>query len=95
MKLSPQEAGKVATLARLRLPEDTLERFAAQIGDILTYMETLNACDTASVEPLYGPVEHGTPLREDQARKTCTRQDILANAPESDGRFFIVPRIVG
>ena len=94
MKLSPHEAGKVATLARLRLSEDTLERFAAQMGDILTYMETLNACDTQGVEPLYGPVEHGTPLRMDVAVKTCTRQDVLANAPESDGQFFIVPKIV-
>lgn len=94
MKLSPEEAAKVARLARLRLPEQTLERFAAQMGDILSYMETLNALDTAGVEPLYGPVEHDAPLREDVAARTCTRDQILAGAPETDGRFFVVPKIV-
>ena len=94
MKLSPQEAAKVASLARLRLPEETLENFAAQLGDILDYMDTLNACDTRDVEPLYSPVEHDAPMRDDVAEKTFTRDQVLANAPESDGRFFIVPKIV-
>jgi aspartyl-tRNA(Asn)/glutamyl-tRNA(Gln) amidotransferase subunit C len=94
MKLSPQEAATVARLARLRLPEETLGRFAAQMGDILSYMETLNALDTRDVEPLYGPVEHEAPLRPDVAVKTCTRDEVLQNAPETDGRFFIVPKIV-
>lgn len=94
MKLSPEEAAKVAALARLRLSGDTLERFAAQMGDILDYMDTLNACPTDGVEPLYSPVEHDTPYRADEAVKTCTREEILRNAPETDGRFFVVPRIV-
>jgi aspartyl-tRNA(Asn)/glutamyl-tRNA(Gln) amidotransferase subunit C len=94
MAITPQEAAKVARLARLRLPEETLVKFAGQLGDILTYMETLESCDTAGVAPLYGPVEHAAPLRRDEAAKTCSREDILANAPETDGRFFIVPKIV-
>ena len=94
MEISPQEAAKVARLARLRLPEDTLTRFAHQLGDILSYINTLESCDTQGVEPLYGPVEHQTPLRPDVAAKTCTREEILANAPETDGQFFIVPKII-
>lgn len=94
MKFTPEQAAKVATLARLRLPEDKLERLAAQMGDILTYMDTLAACDTTGVEPLYSPVEHSTPLRMDVAVKNIDRADILAQAPESDGRFFVVPKIV-
>jgi aspartyl-tRNA(Asn)/glutamyl-tRNA(Gln) amidotransferase subunit C len=94
MEITPQEAAKVARLARLRLPEDRLARFAAQMGDILSYMETLESCDTKGVEPLYGPVEHEAPLRPDVTAKTCSREEILANAPETDGRFFIVPKIV-
>ena len=94
MKFTPEQAAKVAALARLRLPEDKLERLASQMGDILSYMDTLGACDTQGVEPLYSPVEHDTPLRLDEALKTCQRSDVLAQAPESDGRFFIVPKIV-
>ncbi|MFZ5426948.1 MAG: Asp-tRNA(Asn)/Glu-tRNA(Gln) amidotransferase subunit GatC [Thermodesulfobacteriota bacterium] len=94
MTFTPEQAAKVAALARLKLPEEKLERLAAQMGDILSYMDTLAACDTSGVEPLYSPVEHGTPLRPDVAVKNFQRADILAQAPESDGRFFVVPKIV-
>ncbi|MEA5088673.1 Asp-tRNA(Asn)/Glu-tRNA(Gln) amidotransferase subunit GatC, partial [Solidesulfovibrio sp.] len=46
------------------------------------------------VEPLYSPVLHETPLREDKAAKAFSRDNILANAPATDGQFFIVPKIV-
>jgi aspartyl-tRNA(Asn)/glutamyl-tRNA(Gln) amidotransferase subunit C len=94
MDVSPELAAKVATLARLRLDADKLERFAGQMHDILNYMETLAAVDTTGVEPLYGPVAHASPTRPDEAARTCTRDEVLRNAPESDGRFFIVPKIV-
>jgi len=93
-KLSAQDIVKIATLARLRLDQDTLERVAGQCNDILGYMDTLAEVDTANVEPLYRPVEHGAVYREDVVVKHCRRDEVLANAPETDGVFFIVPKIV-
>lgn len=93
----------VATLARLDLtqglsPEEaeaTLHRFASQFKDIVALMDTLSEVDTEGVDPLYWPLAvPSAPPREDVARKTCSRQEVLANAPDQDGRFFIVPRIV-
>lgn len=94
MPIRPEEVTKVAKLARLRLDDDALEDFAVQMDGILAYMETLGAVDTSGVEPLYSPVLHETPLREDVAQKTYSRERILANAPVTDGQFFIVPKIV-
>ena len=94
MPISSEDAAKVAKLARLRLDDDKLERFAGQMDGILAYMDTLAECDTSGVEPLYSPVEHDAPLREDVAVKRFARADILAQAPESDGSFFVVPKIV-
>lgn len=94
MKISPEQVAKVAHLARLDLPQDKLELFAGQLGDILGHMDKLGELDTASVEPMYSPVEHTTVLRADEARKEHGRDEVLANAPRQDGRFFIVPRIV-
>jgi aspartyl-tRNA(Asn)/glutamyl-tRNA(Gln) amidotransferase subunit C len=94
MKISPEEVAKVASLSRLDLPEDKLELFAGQLGDILAYMDKLGELDTDDVEPLYSPVKHTTVLRPDEVRKDYKREEILANAPEQDGQFFIVPRIV-
>jgi len=94
MKISPEEVARVARLSRLELPEEKLELFAGQLGDILDYMDKLGELDTGSVEPLYSPVEQTTVLRKDEACKEFRREDILSNAPEQDGQFFIVPRIV-
>jgi aspartyl-tRNA(Asn)/glutamyl-tRNA(Gln) amidotransferase subunit C len=57
-------------------------------------MDKLGELDTDAVEPLYSPVKHTTVLRRDEVRKDYRREEILANAPEQDGQFFIVPRIV-
>jgi len=94
MKISPEEVAKVAMLSRLDLPQEKLELFAGQLGDILDYMDKLGELDTDNVEPMYSPVTHTTVLRKDEMKKDYSREEVLSNAPEQDGQFFIVPRIV-
>jgi len=94
MKISPEEVAKVAKLARLDLTPEKIDLYAGQLDGILGYMDKLSELDTSAVEPMYTPVTHTSVLRPDVARKICTREDILKNAPETDGAFFIVPRIV-
>jgi len=94
MKISPEDVAKIANLSRLDLPQEKLEMFAGQLGDILEYMDKLGELDTDEVEPMYSPVEHTTVLRKDEARKDYKRDEVLSNAPKQDGQFFIVPRIV-
>ncbi|HKK32297.1 MAG TPA: Asp-tRNA(Asn)/Glu-tRNA(Gln) amidotransferase subunit GatC [Desulfomicrobiaceae bacterium] len=94
MRITPEEVARIADLARLDMDAEQSLRLAAQMDDILGYMEKLGELDTADVPPMYTPVEHTTPLREDTVRSECTREQILANAPEEDGKYFIVPRIV-
>ncbi len=94
MKISPEEVAKVAMLSRLDLPQEKLELFAGQLGDILDYMDKLGELNTDDVEPMYSPVSHTTVLRKDEVRKDYSREEVLSNAPEQDGSFFIVPRIV-
>lgn len=94
MKISPEEVAKVAKLARLDLSDEKIELFTGQLDDILNYMDKLNELDTAEVDPMFSPVEHTTRLRADEARKDYSRDEVLSNAPEQDGQFFIVPRIV-
>ena len=94
MKINQDEVAKVAALARLRLDQDKLTLFAGQLDDILNYMETLSQVDTSKTEPLYTPVEHTSRMREDKVKTDYAREDILANAPEDNGIFFIVPKII-
>lgn len=94
MKVSPEEVAKIATLARLRIGDDKLEAFAGQFNDILDYMDLLGQADTEGVEPLYSPVDPTPRMRKDEAKSEYTRDELLAGAPESDGSYFVVPKIV-
>ena len=95
MSISTDEVEKVAGLARLNLEPEKVEQLAAQFNDILGYMQKLNELDTSGVEPLYSPVTHETVYRDDEVRMEYSREELLGNAPETDGSYFIVPRIVG
>ncbi len=94
MKISPEEVAKVAKLARLDLSEAKIGQYAEQLDGILGYMDKLSELDTQSVEPMYTPVDQVSVMRDDVVKKDYAREDILKNAPETDGAFFIVPRIV-
>lgn len=83
----------LAQLARLALSPEELNQFGKQSDDILNYMDILSEVDTTDVEPMYSPLEQVV-SRSDQAIQKGLHNEVLANAPESDGHFFIVPRIV-
>ncbi|HCF05494.1 MAG: gatC [Desulfomicrobiaceae bacterium] len=94
MRLTAADAKSIAALARLAITEEDAAHLALQMGKILDYMDTLNQVDTTDVEPLYSPVEHVSVLRDDCACATSSREAILANAPASDGVYFLVPRVI-
>lgn len=94
MKINPEKALAIATLAKLDITPEKAAMLASQMNDILNYMDTLNALDTSNVVPMYTPLDQPGPLREDVVRNDVTRAQVLENAPETDGEYFIVPRIV-
>lgn len=93
-KISRDDVLHMAGLARLVVDGDDVERFSTQLSAIVEYMDVLNKVDTTGVEPMYSPVEHEIGYREDVAVHVRTREQILANAPEKNEDYFIVPRIV-
>ncbi|MDR3073714.1 MAG: Asp-tRNA(Asn)/Glu-tRNA(Gln) amidotransferase subunit GatC [Deltaproteobacteria bacterium] len=104
MQNSMKTVQAVANLARLDLavdlpPEEAekaLARFSGQFDTIVALMDTLAEVDTQGVEPLYWPLGAAvSPLREDTAERRNAREELLGNAPDQDGRFFVVPRIIG
>lgn len=92
--ISLEEVAHMATLSRLSVSEEEQTLFARQMGDILAYMDVLARVDTNDVEPLYSPAQHPGPLRDDVSARRRERSEVLSNAPEADGEYFIVPRIV-
>ena len=94
MSITIQEVEHIAKLAKLSLSEDEKTAYTKQLSEILDYVEQLNELDTEKIEPLSHVMDVTNAFREDAPRKCLAQEDALVNAPESDGKFFIVPKVI-
>ncbi|MCH2213325.1 MAG: Asp-tRNA(Asn)/Glu-tRNA(Gln) amidotransferase subunit GatC [Fuerstiella sp.] len=88
------EVLKVASLARLSLTDQEISRFGRQLTEILSYVETLEELDLEKTDPMPHAVDASNVFREDIQSDSLSSKAALANAPHTDGRFFIVPQIL-
>ena len=93
--LSRADVEHVAYLARLGLTTDELARLEGQLNHILDQYAKLAELDTDAIPPTAQTIELENILREDVARPSMPPEDVLANAPQRDGDFFVVPAILG
>jgi aspartyl-tRNA(Asn)/glutamyl-tRNA(Gln) amidotransferase subunit C len=93
-KITADDVRKVAQLARLELPEDTISTYTGQLERILDYVDQLQAVDTDGVPPTTRAVEVINATREDRVVATEVREDLLDQAPQREGDFFRVPKIL-
>ncbi len=94
MAVSKEEVGKIANLARLHLDEAEAERMTRDMNAILDYVEKLNQVDTENVSPLSWLEGKETPMQSDEMKKFDNTEAALKNSPRSEGRFFIVPKVI-
>ena len=85
---------RVAHLARIRVPEEDLETLAGELNAILGFVEQLNEVDVSGVEPMTSVLPMAMKRREDRITEGSIGAEIVANAPASEGRFFLVPKVV-
>ncbi|MCS7033870.1 MAG: Asp-tRNA(Asn)/Glu-tRNA(Gln) amidotransferase subunit GatC [Phycisphaerae bacterium] len=93
--ITEDELRHVARLARLAIPDEQLHRFADQLRSILTYVERIGQVDVSGVEPMAHPLPLHNVLRDDIPEPGLPIEQVLHNAPETDGRFFKVPKVIG
>ncbi len=94
MSLSRDDVTKTAQLARLHLSEAEVDALTGQLRSILDYMAVLEELDVDSIEPMVHAVELSNVLRQDELRPSLPRVAALANAPKTDGKYFLVPAII-
>ncbi len=108
MSVSKEQVLATAALARIDLAaspgedapltpqqaEEHANRLASQLDAVVRYMDILNQVDTTGVEPLYSPMLHVAPPREDRAEQLRSTDEILANAPKKHSTFFAVPPVI-
>lgn len=95
MPVTKDDVAHVAKLARLEFSDEEMEKFTSQLNTILHYMEKLNTLDTSNVEPLSHVNELTNVMREDDVKPSLPREEVLANAPSRDEKFFKVPKVIG
>lgn len=83
-----------AKLARMKLNSDEITSLSSQLSGILKYVEKLNEVKTDDIQP----TSHVLPLkniyRQDKVKPSLKSEDALKNAPQKEGGFFKVPRII-
>ena len=93
--LSRADVEHVAYLARLGLSDAELARLEGQLNHILDQYAKLAELDTDAIPPTAQTIELENILRDDVARPSLSPEAVLANAPEREGDFFVVPAILG
>ena len=98
-KVTVEEVERVAELAHLELTSEEIPAMVTDLNAILDYVAELNQLDTTGVEPLTQITElpgagGAAELRNDAVEPSLNRAAVMPEAPESDGRFFKVPKVI-
>ncbi len=101
-EVSLAQVRHVADLANLELTAEEAPRLARDLNAILGHIAQLNELDTAGVPPMaqvsevlgLPPADAGEDLRPDTVRPSIDRAAVMSEAPETDGRFFKVPKVI-
>ena len=94
MSIDKATVARIASLARIYIAEDRRQALAGELSNILGWVEQLSEVDTDHVAPMTSVVEVRLPERDDVITDGDCREDILANAPQTEGGFFVVPKVV-
>jgi aspartyl-tRNA(Asn)/glutamyl-tRNA(Gln) amidotransferase subunit C len=94
MSIDKATVARIATLARIKIPEDEQETLAGELSNILGWVEQLSEVDTNDVRPMTSVVEAEPVMREDAVTDGDCRDDVTANAPNPAHGFYTVPKVV-
>jgi aspartyl-tRNA(Asn)/glutamyl-tRNA(Gln) amidotransferase subunit C len=94
MSLDTSTVAKIARLARIRVGADEQPHLAQELNHVLGWIEQLGEVDTGGVEPMTSVAPMAQRLRADEVKQDNSRDDVLANAPETVAGFYVVPKVV-
>jgi len=94
MQIDKDTVAKIAHLARLEVSEQETETLVGDMNKILDFMAKLNEVNTDNVEPLIYMTQEVNALRDDVVRQDITHGEALQNAPEQDGKHFLVAKVI-
>jgi aspartyl-tRNA(Asn)/glutamyl-tRNA(Gln) amidotransferase subunit C len=99
MSVDKATVAKIASLARIGMDDEALERMVPELNGILQWVEQLGKVDVSGIEPMAAVIPNTLRLREDVVDADPLtgggkREDVLANAPAAEHGFFGVPKVI-
>lgn len=94
MSVDQATVRRVANLSRIEVSEDNIEKMQTELNTILGFIEQLSEVDVEGVEPMTSVMPMDMKKRSDEVTDGSKAADIVANAPESDDNFFVVPKVI-
>ena len=94
MSVDKDTVRRIARLARLAVPDDKLQPLAGELNGIFNWVEMLNEVNVEGVAPMTSVVAQKLKWREDKVTEGGNAQALMQNAPEHEGTFFVVPKVV-
>lgn len=94
MSVDANTVRRIAHLARIALREDEVAPLQGELNAILAFVEQLGAVDVSGVEPMTSVTPMAMKKREDVVTDGGRAADIVANAPETEDGYFVVPKVV-
>jgi aspartyl-tRNA(Asn)/glutamyl-tRNA(Gln) amidotransferase subunit C len=94
MQVDSKLVNHLAHLSRLNVAPEKMDKLVTDMQDLVVFVEQLNALDTTGTDPLMHMGDAVNVLRKDEVNGSITREAALSNAPESDGAFFKVPKVI-
>ena len=94
MALDKATVAHIASLARIRLGDDELEPMAAELSQILDFVEQLDEVNTDGVAPMTSVAAISLPMRDDIVTDGACRDAVIGNAPGATRGFYAVPKVV-
>ena len=93
--ITKEEIKKIASLAKINISDDELDEYSVQTSKILEYISTLNEVDTSKIDEFSNQLfNNKQSLRDDIAKDSLSRDEVVELAPDSDGVYFKVPKVI-
>jgi aspartyl-tRNA(Asn)/glutamyl-tRNA(Gln) amidotransferase subunit C len=94
MSIEKSDIEKIASLARIRVDQSAVPEIANRINDILKMVDSMQAVDTADIEPMANPLDAVQRLRADLVTERNQREAFQAIAPQVEQGLYLVPKVI-
>ncbi len=94
MSVDAQTVRRIAHLARIAVSEEEVGPLQGELNAILAFVEQLGAVDVEGVEPMTSVTPMAMKKREDAVTDGGRAREIVANAPETEDHYFLVPKVI-